>query len=301
MLTQAALDLIRDVRQAHADAALARDKLRIAEDAVRLRGQISQLADARLRAGDISVQEATTARIDLLRAQQDRARVSHDVSLADERLRLLMGMGADRTPLQLTQSRVPTSVDLDPGTLCVEAIATRPDVLAANEQIAAAVERLQLAQINWIRFNGILDATSGQRTGHEFGPALRMTLPVFNWNQGGKVRAQAELEKAEHQRQALEQQIAYEVRQAHHRYAQVRAELEILSRQVRPEVEAAIQRAESAYREGLAPYVVVLETTRQLLDSRFREVQLHSDQRRAWAELERSVGRKLDTQPMIAN
>ena len=39
---------------------------------------------------------------------------------------------------------------------------------------------------------------------------------------------------------------------------------------------------------------VVLETTRQLLDSRLRREQLLAELRRAWAELERGVGRRLD-------
>jgi hypothetical protein len=46
--------------------------------------------------------------------------------------------------------------------------------------------------------------------------------------------------------------------------------------------------------------VVVLETTRQLLDSRLRREQLLADLRRSWADLERSVGRRLGTGPCVA-
>jgi cobalt-zinc-cadmium efflux system outer membrane protein len=42
-----------------------------------------------------------------------------------------------------------------------------------------------------------------------------------------------------------------------------------------------------------------LETTRQLLDSRLRQEQLRAELRRAWADLERSVGRRLDAEPPI--
>jgi len=71
----------------------------------------------------------------------------------------------------------------------------------------------------------------------------------------------------------------------------------ILDGQVLPAVETAIRRAESAYREGDVSYVVVLETARQFLDSRLRQEQLRAELRRAWAELERSVGRRLDAPP----
>ncbi|MCI0461463.1 MAG: TolC family protein [Gemmataceae bacterium] len=305
-LTQAALDLIRDVRQAYADVLLAQGRLQVAQEAVRIRGQISQLAEARLKAGDISPQEATTARIDAFQAQQDLARVGYDVSLAQERLRNLLALGEDRRPLmldpgpancaacaQVAHAAPPQHAGLDAERLTAEAVASRPDALAAGQNAAAAAERLRLSRVGWVRFLGIADATSGERTGHEFGPGFRVTLPVFNRNQGNIARAEAELERAERQRQTVRNQIVLDVYQAHYRYAQAGAELEVLDARVLPEVKDAIRRTELAYREGNTPYVVVLETTRQLLDSRLRWHQLQAELRRAWAELERSVGRRL--------
>ena len=293
-LTQAALDLIRDARQAYADVLLAAGRLRVADEAVRLRGQIARLADARLAAGDISVQEATTARIDALLARQDAARIGYDVALAEERLRNVLGTGADRSPLRLDDAAPPLRTDLDAERLSGEAVGSRPDAFAAEQNAAAAAERLRLARLGWVRFLGIADATGGQRTGHELGPAFRVTLPIFNWNQGAVARAEAEWERAERQRLTVRNQIILDVRLAHSRYNQALAEREVLDNKVLPEVEAAIRRAESAYREGNTPYVVVLETTRQLLDSRLRREQLVAELRRAWADLERSVGRRLD-------
>src|SRR5262245_57073616 len=63
-VTQLGLNLIRDVRQAYADFLLARGSLAVAEQAVRIRGEIARLAEARLAAGDVSVQEAAITRID---------------------------------------------------------------------------------------------------------------------------------------------------------------------------------------------------------------------------------------------
>ncbi len=296
-LTQAALDLIRDVRQAYADALLAKGRLRVAEDGVSLRGEIARLAESRLQAGDISVQEATTARIDSLQAQQDAARVRYDVVLAEERLRNFLATGEDRSPLRLDDTPPPLRDDLEAERLTVEATASRPDALASEQNVAAAAERLRLARLSVVRLLGTLDATSGRRTGHEFGPAFRITLPVFNRNEGTIARAEAEYDRADRQRQTVRNQIILDVHQAQFRYTQARAELEVLDKKVLPEVEGAIRRAERAYREGDTPYVVVLQTTRQLLDSRLRREQLQAELRRAWAELERNVGRRLDPPP----
>ncbi|MFZ5830258.1 MAG: TolC family protein [Planctomycetota bacterium] len=293
-LTQAALDLIRDVRQSLADVRLAQGQLRVAEEAVRIRARIAQLAQARLEAGDVSVQEAATARIDAIQATQDTVRATADLMVADERLRNLLGIGAIRTPLRINDARPlpPHSTDVE--TLTAEATHRRPDVLAADQAVAAAAERVRLSKLNWVRFLGVLDATSGRGTGHEFGPAFRATLPVFNWNQGAIARAEAECSRAVRQRQTIREQIILEVRQAEFRLRQAQDELEIFNTRIRPEVDAAIRRAESGYREGETTYLIVLETTRQFLDSQLREQQLQAEYRRAWAELERSVGRHLD-------
>jgi len=293
-LTQSGLDLIRDTRQAYADAVLARGRQQVAFDAIEIRRQIANTAKARLDAGDISPQEVSTALIDAARAQQDVVRTALEVQLADERLRNLMGLSDDRETLklQLIQPQYPTPLGAD--TLVGLATNDRPDAQAARQAAAAAAERLRLSKVVWFRFLGLLDATSGRRSGHEFGPAFRVTLPIFNWNQGNIARAEAELEKAERQRQTIHNQIVLDVQQASMRFAQTRAELKVLDEQVRPEAETAIRRTEKAYRQGETPYVVVLQTTQQLIDSRTREVQLHADLRRAWADLERSVGRHLE-------
>ncbi|MBX7105236.1 MAG: TolC family protein [Gemmataceae bacterium] len=292
-LTQAGLDLIRDARQAYADVLLAHGRLSVADDAVRIRTEIARLANARLQAGDVGEQEVATARIDALAATQDRTRIRYDVALAEERLRNVLGIGILREPIRLIDDRLPAAGAFDPGSLTAEALASRPDAVAATHAVDAAAERLRLAQLVWFRVLGVADASSGRNTGHELGPAVRFVLPIFNWNQGNVARAEAELTRAERQQITLRDRIILEVHQSADRVAQARSELEILVKQVRPEAETAIRRAEVAYREGNAPYVVVLETTRQVLDSRLRQAQLEAELRRAWAELERSVGRHI--------
>lgn len=292
-LTQLALDLIRDTRQAYADLQLAHDRVKVAERAVQLRERILKLAEARLKAGDASELDVSTARIDALTARQDLIRIGYEVPVAEERVRNLTGLSDVAVEL------VPDETPFDPRTtspvedLVAEAVATRPDAAAADHAARAAAERLRVARLGWVRFLGLLDATSGRVTGHEFSPALRMTVPIFNRNQGGIARAEAELDQLERRKLTVHNQIVQDVRTAHARYQQARGELDALKRATRPEVEAAIKRAQAAFEKGGVTYLLVLESNRQLIDTYAREAQLYADLRRAWAELERSVGRKL--------
>jgi cobalt-zinc-cadmium efflux system outer membrane protein len=300
-LTQAGLDLMRDVRQGYADVVLAKERVRVAEEGVKLRGRVAELAAKRLKAGDISPQEAATAQIDALQAQQDLTRIRYEVPIAEERLRNLMGISPMREPLRLDPSPPPACREFDVDGLMDEAKTNRPDALAAAEAVAAADNRLRFARLGWVRFLGIGDATSGRRTGHEFGPALRFTVPLFNWNQGGIARAEAELEQASRNQTTVQYQIILDVQQAYLQYQQACAELSVVTNKVRPEVETQITRSQRAYEEGNVPIFIVLEATRQLLDTELRQAQLQAELRRVWAQLERSVGRRLvpSTPPVV--
>lgn len=291
-LGQAGLDLMRDVRQAYADVVLARERVKVAGESVRLRTLIAKKAGVRLEEGDISSQEEATAKIDSLQAEQDATKIGYDVPILTEKLRNLMGIGPWRGNLILDPSPAFTDKKFDADDLTREAKAIRPDALAAAQAVEAAKARLTFVKLNWVRFLGIGDSTSGVRS-HVFGPALRMTVPIFNWNQGTIARAEAELEKARRNQETVAYQIILDVQRAYFQYRQACAELEVLRTKVRPEVQEAIRRAQAAYAEGNIPLFIVLETTRQLLDNYLREAVLIGDVRRFWAELERSVGKRL--------
>lgn len=300
-LVQSGLNLMRDVRQAYADLLLAQGRLAVAEESVRLRQQVADMAAARLKAGDAGPPEAAAARIDFLQAQQDRLRVRQDVTLADQRLRNLLGLPQDCTLLTVHDLLPEPGDDLPAAPyLALEAMQQRPDALAANLAVDAAAERIRLARCSWLRFSGIVDANGSGLKGHEIGPGFRIALPIFNQGQGLVARAEAEHDRSLRQRETLHQQIALDVHRAMTQYEQASAELDYLNRKVQPEVDAAIRRADRAYREGNASYLLVLEATRQLLDSQLRTVQLQAELRRSWAELERSVGRRLTGCPAPA-
>ena len=201
-LTQAGLDLIRDTRLAHADWVLVRERIRIAEENRQLRDKIADLTDSRFKAGDATPLEVSTAKIDRLRAKQEAIRATNDLPFAEERLRNLIGLGLYRPDLtpQLSDPPINSTADIEP--LVAEAIANRPDVLAAQHGIEATQVRLRLAKLGWLKFLGIGDATSGQN-GHEFSPGFRVAVPIFNWNQGGIARAAADRERAIRQLQTV--------------------------------------------------------------------------------------------------
>ena len=182
----------------------------------------------------------------------------------------------------------------DVESLVQQALDSRPDLQAAAFAVDAAERRARLSRYNWFRLVGILPDANGQgEKGFEAGPGMLVTVPIFHQNQGAIARAAAELERAQRQANTLRDTIVLEVRQAHARFRQAEADLAIWNDQVLPLAQRAVETADRAYRDGGASLFLVLDTSRQLLSSRGRQLEVTADLRRAAAELERSVGRRV--------
>jgi cobalt-zinc-cadmium efflux system outer membrane protein len=294
-LTQAGLDLIRDVRWAYAELALARRKVELARETLADRQKVLDIAASRIRAGDAGPLDSATARVELLLVRRDAQSLQFAQEIAEERLRALLGAGAIRVALKV-EALPPDDRSAEPDVemLVRAALASRPDLRAAEIAVESARLRASLARCEWLNLAFIADANERGSKGFEAGPGFRFTLPIFNQNQGAIARADAELERAIRGRRTLIDKVILETREAHVRYRLARSELAAWRTDVRPALEQAYELARRAYERGATPQVQVLDTNRQLLDARAREAQAAADARKAWAELERSVGRRLD-------
>ncbi|MEO8269917.1 MAG: TolC family protein, partial [Aureliella sp.] len=158
--------------------------------------------------------------------------------------------------------------------------------------VAAAEQRSELSRWLFWRVDGVLDVRDGPgytRTGG----GLRFDLPIFNRNQGGILRADWELNGAMHGRDAIHDQIVAEVRVAARQLAQAQANLAILSEEISPALEDALQIAKKGFADGGTDYLLVLQTTSQYLANRALVLDQTAACHRSLAELERSVGRSL--------
>lgn len=317
-LVQTGLNLVRDVRVAYADLTLADDRARIASESLRQRSEIAQIVEARLRLGDLSELETSTARLDASQAEEQAARTRSEARLAKDRLRFLLGMGASETSFDLVASssapaagagpyrNVIASVPASSNTqtndqalndLVKQALAARPDLRAAELAIEAAGKRARWERSRIFSISAILDANAKGTKGFEAGPGMQVELPIFNRNKGGITRAEAEIERAARQYVAVRHRIALEVQEAFRQVLQARETLGSVRGHILPQIEEDIRISQKAYAAGDVAYLFVLETSRRLYDVRVQEADASAALRRATAQLERAVGRKLSEQP----
>lgn len=316
-LVQTGLNLVRDARVAYADLIRADDRARIASESLRQRSEIAQIVEARLRLGDISELETSTARIDARQAEELAARTNSEAGLAKDRLRFLLGMGASDTsfglvaysPIATTGSGQyqnviasgPAPSNEQPNDqlsdLVKQAFAARPDLRAAELAIEAAGKRAKWERSRIFSISAILDANAKGTKGFEAGPGVQAELPIFNRNKGGITRAEVEIERASRQYVAARHRIALEVQEAYRQVLQTRETLGALRGHILPQIEEDIRIAQKAYAAGDVAYLFVLETSRRLYEARLQDADASAAFRRATAQLERAVGRKLSEQP----
>ncbi|QDU98696.1 TolC family protein [Lignipirellula cremea] len=292
-LVQNGLTLVRDVRVAHADLAVALAQWELSQEAVKTRQNIADLTEKRLARGDISKLEEITAQVDALNSQATTALLEQSVVVAESRLSQLMGLPLDHEPLYADLTP-PTSLgELDVQALTENALARRPDIAAANWSVSAATHRAQLARWQFLRLDFVADANGSGEKGFELGPGLRFDIPIFNRNQGGVVRADAELTQTMYARDAVKEQVIQEVRAASAQWRQTLRQLAILEKQVDPALKKSLQITQKGFTSGGADYLLVLQATTQYFDSRARILDQKASLLRARAELERSIGGSL--------
>ena len=181
-----------------------------------------------------------------------------------------MGMQPSEEELRATLEEPSPLLNLDVPRLITQSLASRPDARTAEWIVEAAADRARLSRWLFLRFDVLADANGTGEKGFEIGPGARFDIPIFNRNQGGVVRASAELEQALHNRDAIHNQIVQEVRTAAAQYIQAHSNYRILRQRVVPSLDEALRIAEKGFADGGADYLLVLLTTTQYLDAKWR-------------------------------
>lgn len=290
-LVQNGLDLVRDVRVACENLRLAGRRVDLADASLRLARDIERDSKERLRAGEASALEAAGPRVELVLAIDEAARTQRDLDVARARVAALLGGSVAVTEVTLHDA---SPLGMNEDELVAKAFAGRPDMRAAELTVDGARERAGLSRYEVLAISGIADANGSGKEGFEIGPGLETGIPIFNWNQGGMARADAELERALRQLRAVRQRVGLEVREAAARLKNATEQEAMWRQHILPDLEDSTRRAERAHKAGDIPLLVVLQTNAQLIKSRMREAEATAEIGRARAELERTVGVRLE-------
>ncbi len=259
--------------QAARFAELARfDSLRAAE------GAIAEAAALRTR---LEAERASYHAVQAIAAAgRARAALAARIGLDDPRhLRLAAAPTLDAPELRITAEEA-----------IAEALARRPDVLAAQAAVREAERRRAAESRGSVADVGVTAGYKGTSGIATSVVGLFVTPPLLNANGGNRERATGEWLLADAERRALEIRVRGEVQAA---YDAVRAmdamavRADAASAARADEIAAA---AEAAYREGHATLTETLEALRAVADVRAAALQATADRQLIRLELRRAMG-----------
>lgn len=226
-----ARDLVREVKFAYYELARAREVLALQQESVAIAEEFERIARRQVELGARPGIDLTQLQVESTRARQLQAQAETDVRVAEVTLNTLMGRlpqtpipAVSRLALSLT---TPASVE--------EALARRAEIAVEEARLEALRHQARLVRAegrpDLALFGRLESFTRAPRVG---GVGLGMTLPLLDY---GSRR--------------------HRLRQSRHLAEAQAARVEVLRRQVRLDVEAALARLRTAeqllhrYQEGL--------------------------------------------------
>lgn len=282
------------------------EALRVYDDCARARLHVQILTDARAalaRAVDIARQRSKTGaasgyevqRFELELASHDDEIASAQIELRRVRtqLAILVGRGGELDAAGALE--LPANVPARESLLAKAN--ERGDLRAARLREQSARQRESAAGRSWVPvptlMGGAMTADMGSETGTGYVAGLSLSIPIFDRGQGDRARATAERHLAAAEARWLERRIPSNVQVAHATLvARIAQAQQVATAQV-DRLDTILGAAETAFREGNASVVELLDAHRAARTVRLRALELRHQVARDKRELELAVGQRL--------
>lgn len=284
------VEIVAAVRRAFGRALAAQAELKVAEEGVVLAKQALEAAQARHRAGDSSLIEVNTARIESGRASRQPIAASQQVLMAMAEVKLLLGM-AVHEELRLRGSIEALSTRAAPRPDVLDrARRQRPDLLAARAELEAAEAALSLAERKAFPTPQVGVSYGGEERAQLFLGTLSVDLPFFNRNQAQRGVARARASQSRITLESLERRVAQEVELALARRQAAQAAVDAVNGDVLRAAESNLELASEGYRAGQLDFLQLLLIRRETLDIRRGRIEVLEELNRADALLDQVLG-----------
>ena len=260
-----------EVRRRFLDVLVAGERSRLARENLDRYRETVRVSEARARAGDIAPTEAEKIALEQRTFERELADAELDRRQAVAELLPMLGSDADDVEAvgSLTLPPAPGAVD----TLVDGALTRRPDLHAAEADVASAEAALRLAHAQaWPNPTVGVGYTHSQFTisgdlPNSIGGNLSIALPVADQNQGAIQRAEAQELTAREATRKLRLTIPQEVRTAVASYESAHVRVERFQQGFLKQAEAARRAAEVSYRNGAVSPLELLEAERTYIQT----------------------------------
>lgn len=265
-----------NVRSAYFGVVLAKADLEVAQTVLQEIDRVIGLNRARYEQGEISGGELRRIQVERLKFVEER--FAAELALRNARSGLLAlfnapNLGAEFDVVETLNAReagqpMPAAPPaLDPAPLRVQALTLRPDLLAAQRDVAVADTQTQLQRA--LRSPNITAGGGYFRSSGSGGVAIGLTvpLPLSNRNQGGVARAEAARRQAASLASAAATEVLLDVQHAINAVDVANARVDYIERDYLTPARESRDIVLAAYRLGTADLIDFLDAQRSFRDT----------------------------------
>jgi cobalt-zinc-cadmium efflux system outer membrane protein len=255
------------VRQAFSRMLYAMDASKISRDNLEGYRKTVALMKARLDAGDIDQTDFDRVELQLIGFESDMDNAQLTLRQASIALQALVGIAKSSDDFAIVGTLEPPPITTTLDELRKMALANRPDLKAAQEQVEVNHSALKLAIAN-----GTADPTleadyERSANANTFGASINIPLRIFDRNQGEKERARFELTSSNLALTAAQNQVLSDVDSAWAGYQTAQSQSERYRTKYLAEADHVRDNLQFSYRNGnatLLDYLSALSDYRQV-------------------------------------
>jgi len=282
---------IAAVKRLYFDALLARYNVDIAVENRQTFEQLVQFNVARFQQGAIAESEVIKVRLE--RIKFDTAIKQAELIQRQATIRLLERLGESGFTKDIVGQMDFRQFNADPSSLKETALAERPDIQAAERELAAANERLVLEQAR--AKPDVTPFVGYKRLAQDNTILFGVSVPLKtrDKNQAGIARALADQKAAQSQLQLIRNRAVAEVESAYAAFETARDQVQTFRNELLNEADESRSIALAAYQEGATQLLPLLDAQRTRSEVRQQYFRTLFDYQTSLIDLELAVGKEL--------
>ena len=293
-------EIISMVKMAYADLFMANRTMEILREQLDILRTVIGATEARYRVGRVTQQDVFKAQLEQSEVLNQLIVAEEEITVATVKLNTAM-YRAPRTPVQIQS-------DLDPGDRLVNvsgldelALANRPELRGAQQEIERAEVMYDLADRNR-KYPDFMVGWDYMRMPMEmrkdrYAAMVNITIPFSPWTAGRRIyeveESLEEIRAARANRDAMRNMTMRDVAQAEAKVHAARRSLQLYRDGLLTQAELSFQSALAAYQAGRVEFVNLLEAQRALREARMGYYKATMNFVQNVADLERVVGKDL--------
>ncbi|MBW1897539.1 MAG: TolC family protein [Deltaproteobacteria bacterium] len=284
------LHVISKAKISFIDVLSAQENLKVAEELMSISAQMHNIVAKRVESGFAPLVEELKANVELQNARMHLKRASAE--LETSKINLAKMWGDANVTFSGADGDFYTALPVPDFASLIEQIEKNPELERWDTEINARLAEFELEKSNRIPD---IEASAGVKLFEEANDTIYLVglsfpLPIFDRNSGNIQAAQANLNKAKIEKNAMLLELKTELKQIYKHIEVIMNEIKIIQSSTLPTAQTAYELIEKGYQAGEFSYLYVLDTQRNLFEVKINYIQVLKEYHKTAAEIERLSG-----------